>query len=256
MEKMEYPAILNTMDYYFTFTHKEQITPDMYYFHFTPNVPVPYTSGQYMEFHLPHAHADSRGEKRYFTLVSSPTEKDICIATRINDASSSFKKALLAMHTGTTLRVNELEGDFIVPDDPLTKILLIAGGIGITPYRSMIKYIIDSNLKRDIALMYTAKTTSDILFKDLFDCAHKDGVTSRYYVDESLPTGWDGEKGYITPKIIKKDVPDYLDRMVYVSGPEAMVEKFEKMILKMGVADNNFKRDFFDNYTETYQESS
>jgi len=44
--------------------------------------------------------------------------------------------------------------------------------------------------------------------------------------------------------------------MVYVSGPEAMVEKFEKMILKMGVADNNFKRDFFDNYTETYQESS
>lgn len=241
------------MDYYFTFIKKEQIAHNIYQFHFKPEEAVNYIAGQYMEFHLPHPHADSRGEKRHFTLVSSPSEPDIKIATKITSTSSSFKKALLTLRENTRIRVNELEGDFILPDDKTKKLLFIAGGIGITPYRSMIKYLLDTQQKRDIILLYAAQTSTDVIFKNELDDAKSNGVQTFYYLQEQLPTAWNGRVGFITPEIIKSNVPDYLNRMVYVSGPEKMVEAFETMLLAMGIKDKNFKRDFFDNYTETYQ---
>lgn len=241
------------MNYTFTLTRKEKIALDTYQFFFISNRKIRFVAGQYLEWHLPHPNVDSRGDKRYFTIASSPTEPEIMLATKIISASSSYKKALLQLKPGAKISANELDGDFILPQNNQLKLLFVAGGIGITPYRSMVKFLIDSARKQDIILLYLNKTPADIIFKDVLGQGKQFGVKTIDAITQDIPVGWTGKIGFINPEMIRQAAPDWRKRMVYISGPEKMVEALEKILLEMGVKDKNFKRDYFDNYTETYQ---
>jgi ferredoxin-NADP reductase len=177
------------------------------------------------------------------------------LATRISDRTSTYKAALNSLKVGETITAGHLEGDFILPLDVKKKIVFIAGGIGITPFRSMVKYLSDKEEKRDIILFYSNRTEADIAFRELFAEAQKVGLKTIYTITDNIPVGWQGRTGFIDQKMIEKEVPDYKERIFYISGPEPMVEAFEKMIAKMGVPDNAIRRDFFPGYTETHQET-
>jgi ferredoxin-NADP reductase len=238
----------------FTLREKKEIAPNIIQFFFTCDERVNHVAGQYLEWTLAHAHPDSRGMRRYFTISSSPTESDYILTTKFSEKSSSFKSALKALEPGQTLTAHHLEGEFVLPKDPDVPCVFIAGGIGVTPFRSMIKYMIDSKSKRPITLFCSNRTASDIVFKDLFDQAEKEfGLKTVYTITDDIPTDWKGRTGFIDAKMIEEEVPDYKQRIFYISGPEPMVEAFEKMIAEMGVADNNIKRDFFPGYTDTHQ---
>src|SRR5260370_1410080 len=120
-----------------------------------------------MEFTLAHPHSDSRGNRRYFTLASSPTENLVHLGIRFYDQGSSFKQAMFQMNGKTQFVAAQIAGDFTLPTDPSQKLVFIAGGIGITPFRSMLKYLLDTHQRRDIVMFYANRRVDEIVYKDV-----------------------------------------------------------------------------------------
>ena len=226
-----------------------KLTPDTADFVFTPDRPIKFAAGQYMEWTLPHTGADSRGNRRYFTLASSPTEPDLRIGVKFYSNGSSFKRALQTMTAATPISAGQLGGSFTLPKDPQSKLVFIAGGIGVTPYRSMIKYLLDTGERRDVTLLYSERTADELVYRDVFSEAEKElGTHIVYTLTDNPPADWRGRTGLITPELIKAEVPDYKDRLFYLSGPHTMVKAMEAALKDLGVARRNIKTDFFPGY--------
>jgi len=227
---------------------KMRIAPDIYDFSFNADRKFAFQPGQYLEWTLGHKHPDNRGNRRYFTIASSPTEKNIRLGVKFYPDSSSFKKSLTSMGIGSEIVASQLAGDFVLPRNRQQKLVFIAGGIGITPFRSMIKYLMDRNEKRSIILFYSNKIASDIVYQDVLNESYeKLGINTVYTLTDTelIPDSWSGQKGYITEQMIMKEVPDYRERMFYISGPHSMVVAFEKVLKNIGIAKRYIKTDFF-----------
>ncbi len=224
---------------------KQKLSHDVIAFLFEPWKKFQFSAGQYLEWTLPHPYPDNRGIRRYFTIASSPTENSIILVTKFYEKQSTFKQALVKFEPGDEIVVSDLGGEFTTPADSEKKLVFIAGGIGITPFRSMARWMIDKKESRDVVLLFSNKTSKDIVFKNIFKEAEKIGWETIYVNTD--------EDGYIDEKVISEKVPDWKDRIFYVSGPEPMVEAFEKMLAKMGIAKSQVKRDYFPGYTETHQ---
>ncbi|GCF08013.1 RnfABCDGE type electron transport complex subunit D [Dictyobacter arantiisoli] len=217
-------------------------------FVFKPSQKLSYEPGQYMEFTLDHPNPDSRGNRRYFTLASSPTEKLMHVGIRFYDQSSSFKMALSKMDARTIMVAAQIAGDFTLPSDPTQKLVFIAGGIGITPFRSMLKYLLDSHQKRDIVLVYVNRTVDEIVYRDVLGTAQdKLGVKIFYTLTDpgALPVGWNGFVGRIDGHMLQQAIPDYHERTYYLSGPPTMVRGYERTLKEMGIKQEQVKKDFF-----------
>ncbi len=230
---------------------KIKLSYDTYDFIFSLNSNFSFTPGQYLEWTLGFKNPDSRGNRRYFTIASSPTEKNLRIGIKFYPNSSSFKKNLFFLKPGDKIMAGSLSGDFVLPNNTNKKLVFILGGIGITPFRSIVKYLLDKNIKYPIIAFYSNKKSEDIVYKDLLDEAEKNlGIKTIYNLTdlESIPKDWKGEKGRLNENIIKKYVPDYRQRTFYLSGPHAMVVGFEEILYKMGVSPVNIKKDFFPGY--------
>lgn len=217
-------------------------------FIFFPDKALSFRPGQYLEWTLAHNNNDNRGNRRYFTLASSPTEHQVRLGVKFYPQASSFKRALIALNSGETMLAGQLAGDFVLPKNKNKKLAFIAGGIGITPFRSMIKYLIDKNERRDAVLFYSNKTADEINYKDVFDRAEAQlGIKTIYTLTDAkeLPQDWQGYSGKISSSLISKEVPDYKQRIFYISGPRSMVTTFEDTLKLMGVPRRHIKVDFF-----------
>jgi glycine betaine catabolism B len=224
-----------------------QEAKDTYSLWFEPSKKLDFIPGQFLEWTLPHSKIDSRGIRRFFSIASSPTDGHIRLVTKTNPGPSSFKKALLNMKPGDKISVSSLEGEFTMPKNN-AKLAFIAGGVGITPFLSMIKYLQDKKQNKDIVLFYANKTADEIAFKNFFKESAGIGLKTVYVVTENPPSGWTGQTGFITPEMIRNQMSDWKDRIFYVSGPEPMVMAYEKMLAQMGVARRQIKRDYFPGY--------
>jgi glycine betaine catabolism B len=224
------------------------VADNTYDFIFDPGRKLSFVPGQYMEWTLPHSHPDDRGNRRYFTLASSPTEKTVRIGVKINPNPSSFKKSLLDIKSNREIVATQLSGDFTLPRNPKQKLVFIAGGIGVTPFRSMIKYLIDKGEKRQIVLFYANRNVRDIAYRDVFDkAAVLLGIKTVYILSDQdhIPPGWTGRSGHINEAMIKNEVPDYKDRNFYLSGPHNMVDAFNNTLKNMGLKADQIKTDYF-----------
>lgn len=227
---------------------KKQLSPDIYEFSFTPDKKMDFLPGQYLEWTLDHKKPDTRGNRRYFTIASSPTENVLKLGIRFSPESSSFKKELLSIELGSSISASQLAGEFILPKDINKKMVFMAGGIGITPFRSMIKYLIDRKEKRDIVVFYSNKTLNSVVYKDIFDEAkEKLGIKFIYFItaEDATQENTNIQKGPINKDLIKKEIPDYLDRTFYISGPYGMVEAFKAELVEAGVSKGDIKTDLF-----------
>ena len=230
---------------------KEAVATNTMDFVFGLKRPLKFKPGQYMEFTLEHGGADSRGRRRYFTLASSPTENNLRVGVKFYQRGSSFKKAMLRLGDHTMVAAAQLGGDFTLPDDTSQKLAFIAGGIGVTPFRSMLKYLIDQNEQRDVALIYSEKNASSLAYTDVFAKARdRLGAKIIYTLTEqtSVPKDWGGATGFVSAEMIARDIPDYHERLFYVSGPQPMVRDTRKMLHQLGVQHHQIKTDFFPGY--------
>jgi ferredoxin-NADP reductase len=193
--------------------------------------------GQYMEWTIARNKTDSRGNRRYLTISSSPTEPGLMFTVKHPPKASAFKQRLDKLKTGDKILASRLAGSFTLPKDPSKKIALMAGGVGITPFRSMVKYMIDNQQTRDTALLYSANSPQELSFQKLFEKAADLGLKTDYVTD-----------GRIDAAKIKKLLPDYADRRFYVSGPYGFVNGVESALLKLGVGYDNIVTDYFPGY--------
>jgi ferredoxin-NADP reductase len=234
--------------YLLTLVEKKLIGTDTYDFTFASDMKVVFRPGQYLEWTLDDARPDDRGNRRYFTLASAPTEPYVHLGVKFYPESSSYKKLLLAMKPGDAIVGAQLSGEFVMPSDEKKKLVFIAGGIGITPFRSMVHFLLDTKSHRDITLLYSNKTYEEIAYKDLFDRAGGElGMKTVYTLTdiEKVPANWSGKTGMISADLIMKEVPDYKECMFYISGTHGMVTAFTKALKEMGVPARQIKTDFF-----------
>ncbi|GHO71086.1 hypothetical protein KSC_099780 [Ktedonobacter sp. SOSP1-52] len=227
---------------------KLKLAPNTIDFVFKPSQRLVFLPGQYMEFTLAHSHADSRGNRRYFTLASSPTEGEVHLGVRFYEQGSSFKQAMAGIDGSAKLIGAQVAGDFTLPPQPQQKLVFIAGGIGITPFRSMLKYLLDTQQRRDIILFYINKRTDEIVYKDVLSAAAaKLGVKIFYTLTDitAVPPNWPGLVGRINEETLARAVPDFQERLFYLSGPPDMVRAQEHILKNMQVKSGHIKKDFF-----------
>lgn len=222
----------------------ELVSTDVKTFWFTPQQRVLYTPGQFTEISLPHAHEDDRGHSRWFTLSSSPTEKRLAFTTRFSTKTSSFKKQLSTLKPGAKLQLAEPMGDFVLPKDASLPLVFVAGGMGITPFRSIVKWLQDTGEKRHIDMLVAVKVEEDLLFQPLF--THY-GINMVTLVSEP-PRQNSGLTGHLNGDMIYKLVDGLMDKRLYISGPEPMVETLESQMKKLGFDPSNLVLDFFPGY--------
>ena len=227
-----------------TLEHIEQSAADTYDFIFRSPHKLAFQAGQYLEWTLGLDHADSRGNRRYFTVASAPTEESVRLGVKFYPASSAFKRGLSAMEPGDTIYASQIAGSFTLPADPDAKLAFLAGGIGITPFRSMLQYLLDRNEARPITVLYGAETGQDIAYREVLDAADRElGIRTIYAVAKGAERGH--YPGYIDARLVRKAIPDYRERTFYISGPQAMVKALRQVLRKMGVHRSRIKVDFF-----------
>ena len=239
----------------FNLVKKEQLTKTIWAFWFNGEQLPDWQAGQYMEWVLPHSNIDKRGTRRFFTIASSPTEKELMIATKVINPSSTFKVALRDINIGDPITAQDVNGDFILPKDRNAELVFIAGGIGITPFRSMLKWLLDTNQQQPITLLYANKTADEIAFKDFLDKTANFGwLKPIYFFSTKLSTYEVDSNGFrdglIDENAIRKYVPDFQDKLFYVSGPEPVVEAMEKILKKIGIRGRQLKTDYFPGYSD------
>ncbi len=218
---------------------------------FASTEPIPFEAGQYIEWTLPHPHPDARGERRTFTVASAPSAGVYRIGVRLpKEHGSTYKSALAALPIGGVIFASNIGGEFTLPRNPNKNVVLIAGGIGVTPFRSMAEQAIASRSNRSVVLFYCSATPQDFVYQDVFANAEAVGWKTVYVSTQTdhLPATWQGRTGFLTPEIIKQDVPDFAKRDFYLSGPGKMVDSYKKMLQQLGVLASRIHTDYFPGY--------
>jgi ferredoxin-NADP reductase len=213
-------------------------------FIFEPREPVSWRAGQFLHYVLHHEPTDDRGSDRWFTVSAAPYEGRVMLTTRVTaEQQSSFKKALIALELGSeALEVSDIDGDFVIDPPaggPTSTYVFIAGGIGITPYRAILKQLDHDGADIHATLLY-GNRDRDIPFKAELDAlaGRHAGLQIHYLVAP--------EK--IDEAAIRQYVPDLAAPTFYVSGPEPMVESLHGVLKGMGVAPERLKGDWFPGY--------
>lgn len=222
----------------------EQAAADSYDFIFATPRRLAFDAGQYLEWTLPVSRGDSRGNRRYFTIASAPGEKELRLGVKFYREPSAFKRALATLKPGDTIHAGQLAGDFTLPRDRREKLAFLAGGIGITPFRSMLRHMVDERQTRDTVVLYAVEHHDDIAYRDLLDEADRTlGIQTAYAVAKGARAG--EHPGYIDAALIRSAIPDFHERAFYVSGPPAMVNAVRKGLRQLGIARRRIKVDFF-----------
>jgi len=232
-----------------TFEHQTSEAPNISTFHFKPERALHYTAGQFIELTLKHANPDNRGERRWFTLCSSPNEKLISITTKFaKENGSSFKKALKKLKPGDQLKISDPMGDFVLPKLIQTPLVFVAGGIGITPFKSILTWLAETKEERPIKMLVGVNNEDEIVFQDIITKAN---IHATLVVSEPS-SAWGGEVGRLSSELILGLEEPSSDTLIYISGPEPMVEHLEADLKRAGIKKDQLVLDFFPNYSEKY----
>lgn len=227
---------------------KKQLAPTTWELAFQPKRPVRFVPGQYMELTIPHRKQDFRGSRRYFSISSAPTtDGPITFAITRPAKSSSFKQALLDLEPGAAVTGTGVGGDFTLPSDLGEPLLLVAGGIGITPFASQLAHAVERGEKRDVVVVYSTSATGELPYGELLARTGARVVVYAPERPENLPAGWEyGGEGRVTGERLAAAVPDAARRRAFVSGPPSLVNDLRRALRSQGV--KQVHSDYFSGY--------
>jgi ferredoxin-NADP reductase len=215
------------------FVKRIKRNPTISSFYFQPETKMNYIAGQFIELTIPFKTEETRGNKRWFTLSSSPGEKYLFITTRIFSKKSLFKEKLAKMKTGQEVDIALPMGDFVLPKSTKAELVFIAIGIGITPFRSIVSHFLEEGNKRKITLIFANKNSEDFIFDELFSEAEISYIKHH---------------GKLNLADIKSYIPGVKSKTIYLSGPERTVESLYKDLLSDGIRPEKISVDYFHNY--------
>lgn len=226
-----------------TLDHIEEVAAGIKTYWLKPAADYPYIAGQFTEL-TPGLPGDKH-EKRWLTISSAPTEQFIAVTTKFpNNFTSEFKRTMLSLKPGATVHLADAMGDFVLPKAPNIPLVFVAIGIGITPMRSMIKYLLDTKQRRNITLLYAAATDDQLAFMDIFKSY---GIKLTTFISQPRDTKTNPRK------LTVQDVLAYVEdknTLVYLSGPEPMIESFSKALTAAGIQNSQVVADYFPGYSK------
>jgi ferredoxin-NADP reductase len=210
---------------------------------------VDFEPGQYFWVTLPDVgHHDEKGLRRHITVVTSPTEKGVLgLATRMRD--TAFKRTLRELPEGAEVDVEQPKGPFGLPEDPSRPLVFIAGGIGITVFRSMLRYIRDERLPYRVTLIYSNRDRESAAFLDELRELEQELPDFRLIVTMTEDPDWDGETRRIDARFLTESLGDDLTGFTFlVAGPPAMVEGVKAALAEAGARDEDVVAEGFSGY--------
>jgi ferredoxin-NADP reductase len=201
---------------------------------------VDFRPGQYFFVTLPDVgHQDDKGLRRHITVVTSPNEKGVLgFATRMRD--SAFKRSLRELPVGTEVEVEAPKGKFALPDDPSRPLVFVAGGIGITVFRSMLRYIHEERLPYRVTLIYSNRDRESTAFLDELRELEQELADLRLVLTMTQDPAWDGESRKIDAPFFHDYLGDDLNEFTFmVAGPPGMAEGVQHALAEAGVKEEN-----------------
>jgi ferredoxin-NADP reductase len=216
----------------------------------TPSEPISYKPGLHMSMMLAIENPDVRGKVRTFTLSSSPTRDYFSFTTK--RGPSSFKQALFGLKPGATFQMRGPSGGMFLDEADSRPRVMIAGGIGITPFHSMITYAFDKKLTIPITLLYSNKIPEEIVFRKELDAIAKENPSIKIIHTITRPQEskehWSGRAGRVDESFIKENVPDLVSPLFYLAGPDSMVTALLGLLQTMGIPKENTVFEKFSGY--------
>ena len=214
-------------------------THDIFSTYFFKN--LDYKPGQYLMLELDVE--DPEGNTRPLSIASSPTEDFVLISTKIRE--TPFKQKLVTLKAGDKVKAMGPMGNFLLKEDA-KDIVFLGGGIGITPFRDMIKYATDKKLPIKMTLLYSNKTPSDICYKDEWPLFEEQNLNLKVVHTITDDTSWEGRKGRINEPLIREFSSE--NTLFYICGPPAMVAGLFELLKIMNVPISNIKMEKFAGY--------
>jgi ferredoxin-NADP reductase len=207
-----------------TLVDRTVLTPTVRELSFRATRGFRFQAGQYLELEVPHPHPDARGTRREFSIVSAPEElPTVKIALR-EGSQSTYKKALATVEPGRTLPVTGIWGDFVLPPRSSMPVLLVAAGIGVTPFVSQLRHLRLSGSTRDVVFVYVASGAEELAFRDDLEASGVPVIVFTRDEPRDLPAHWRWARGVrLDAAGLLEVVPDIARRHAYISGPPALI---------------------------------
>jgi ferredoxin-NADP reductase len=210
-----------------------------------------YAPGQFVDVFLD-VEDDYGNGVRSFSLSSSPTEKRFIMITTKIRPQSVFKRKLDSLSIGTTVKINGPGGVFTLNNAVSDPVVLLGGGIGITPFRSMMRHNADQVIERSVTLLYSNRTPEDIVFRGEWTELTKRNPNLKVIHTVTRPEDsgetWSGHVGRIDEALIKENIPDMERSTFYICGPAMMIEAMSSTLLSIGIEKKRIKIEEFEGY--------
>jgi len=209
---------------------------------------VDFRPGQYFWVELPdRGYEDEKGLRRHISVVTSPTERGVLgLCTRLRD--TAFKKTLAELELGDEVEVEEPKGDYRLPEDTSSHYVFVAGGIGITVFHSMLRWIADTGAPYRVTLVYSNRDRESTAFLDELQELERTLPDFRLVTIMTDDRGWDGESRRIDADVLRDHLGELGDSTYLVAGPPAMVEAVAGQLSEAGVPDEQVLPSRFSGY--------
>ncbi len=208
---------------------------------------IDFKAGQFIYVTIPNPpYIDEGGNRRHFTISSPPEDQDIAITTRIRP--TAFKKSLVEIPIGYEVELGPIEGEFVLPEDIKRPLVFLAGGIGITPYISMLAHIRSRQLLYQMTLIYSNKNRQSTPYLDKLEAWSSEMSNLKLIVTLTEDPAWPGEKRRVDTQFIKEYLPESNIYTYFVSGPPDFVEGMGKVLEEVGVERANMELERFTGY--------
>lgn len=222
-------------------TGRDEIAAGTMAFHLAKPPGFSFKPGQAVNIELPDPPAEPNSARRVFSLVSAPFEERLTVATRMR-AGSAFKRTLAMLPSGAKLRLKGPQGVMTLHEDPARAAVFIAGGIGITPFMSMLRQAAHDRLAQRLFLLYSNRRLEDAAF-----LAELQGLARQNH-DLRLLARMTDMEGMIDEETVKRFVGEAAVPIYYLAGPPGMVEAMSAILKRAGVGDDDVRSEEFYGY--------
>jgi ferredoxin-NADP reductase len=210
-----------------------------------------FQAGQYVDVTLVDPpETDSEGDTRSFSIASAPFEKEILVATRMRD--TAFKRVLKSAPLGTSVEITGPMGSFTLHKNPAKPAVSLAGGIGITPFVSIVKQAAEDKLPHQLYLFYSNRRPEDAAFMDVLQALQPANPNYHFIPTmaemEKSQREWKGENGFINREMLMRHLPALQGSIYYIAGPPAMVGAMRQMLANAGVDEDDIRTEEFAGY--------
>lgn len=185
--------------------------------------------------------------RRSYTIASSPTRRDYCEVTIKREEKGTVSSFLHHVHEGDTLQVTGPSGNFTFVGEGANSIVLISGGVGITPMMSVLRFLTDRSWAGDIFFLHGCKSDQDVIYREELEYLQRryPNLHLTLAANEVTSTGWAHSKGGITQDLLSQAVPHIQTRRIHLCGPPGMMAAMKSMLAEMGMPADQIKSEVF-----------